>query len=598
MKKIHVTRPITTSSGGIMNRSIVILLSVVIAAATLGAQPTYKRKVVSYVDNVLAPSSLGLTARQTAYITETVNRAVRLDRFDYASLPSSVTAQFSSEASRLNSSSADQARPLIERTLAPKFLEFLDVNKEMLSKKNLTEAERNTFLATKAQAAGLSASQLEAILNSGFFYVPYVSSFHRSESKGEREEKNDQGKVVKKIPTVTVSVEIELGVHWFQLKVDKSNTASVVFIGSANGWKGSAIERSETKDVESGADVEWTAFTEAVGVSAINIGNESKKMGPFQLTGTVSETTTFGVKMSLGSREGLGVDDTYWVEEEQETESGDVVKVRRGFIKVREVANNARDESAVSYAQTITGTNYSPGLSVSEIPLLGINGIGAFGKIPVKISKFDDVFVMSDSKKNFWLRIDEDYSGMLGPMVALQADLARSTKVPELWLNLSAAVGFPNVQGKFFFQDYSGSSLKIDSSVNAGPGIGGYADIGLLKKIYLRRFGLILQADLRYNLTYLTGTGKDKNGADLNYKLMHGAIGYDGKIGMEIYLTPTLSIGGGAEYSGAAANNEWNITVTDKDNNDTKLENAKGPDVTYSGLGWFVWFNYSLPSLF
>lgn len=580
-----------------MNRSIAILLSIVIAVATLEAQTSYKRKVVSYVDNVLAPSSLGLTARQASYITETVNRAVRLERFDYASLPASVTSQFSAEASRLNSSSADQARPLIERTLAPKFLEFLDINKEMLSKKNLTEAERNTFLATKAQAAGLSASQLESILNSGFFYVPYVASLSRSESKGEREEKNDQGKVVKKIRTVTVSYEIEMGVHWFQLKVDKSNAASVVFIGSANGWKGGAIERSETKDVENSADIDWTAFIEAVGVSAVNIGNESKKLEPFQLTGTVSETTTFGIKMTLGSREGLGMDDTYWVEEQQETESGDVVKVRRGFVKVREIANNGRDESASSYAQTITGTNYSPGLSVSEIPLLGLNGLGGFGKIPVKIKHFDDVFVMSDSKKSFWMRIDDDYSGMLGPSAALQASLANATKISELWLNISAAVGFPNVQGKFFFQDYSSGSLKIDSSKNAGPGIGGYVDVGFLKKYYLRRFGLILQADARFNLTYLSETGKDAKGDELSYGLMHTAFGYDAKAGLEIYLTPELSIGAGAEYSGAPVGDTWTVTVTDKDKNETKLEDAKGPEVRYSGLGWFVWFNYSLPSL-
>jgi hypothetical protein len=62
----------------------------------------------------------------------------------------------------------ESVRPIVEKNLAPKLLELLDMNKELLSKENLSETERNTFLATKAKSAGLSASQLEAILNSGF----------------------------------------------------------------------------------------------------------------------------------------------------------------------------------------------------------------------------------------------------------------------------------------------------------------------------------------------------------------------------------------------------------------------------------------------
>ncbi|MFA5832171.1 MAG: hypothetical protein WDA22_01730 [Bacteroidota bacterium] len=563
-------------------------------AVIINAQ--YKKKTVSYVKKILSASSSGLDQRQSDYISSTIGRSVQMERFNYAALPDNIISQFSTETSQMNSVSPEKVRPIIEKTLAPKLLELLDVNKELLSKQNLSEADRNTFLATKAQSAGLSATQLESILNSGFFFVPFVEQYSRTTSRGEREIKNDAGKVVRKQAYTTYSHSMKVGLLWYRLKVDKANNATISFVGTAKGWGNDAIVRSEDQDDGVDGTADWDVFTSVVNISAVNVNNETKKMEDFKLTGGVTETSGFGINLNLGSREGVGLDDSYWVEELVEDEAGNIKKERRGFVKIRKVGNNKKNESDVSYAQTITGSNYSPGLNVTEIPLIGINGIGGFGKIPIKISNSKNVFIFPDGK-TFTLRIDEDYSGMFGPTAALQASLAGATNVSELWLNMSAALGFPNMTGKFIFKDYSSSPLKDDSSKNAGPGLGGYVDVGLLKKFYLRRFGLILQADMRYNLTYLSDVAKDKNGDDLTYSLMHTAFGFDAKAALEIYITPEFSIGGGAEYSGAPVHNEWNVTITDKDKNDTKLENAKGPEVKYSGLGWFVWFNYSLPSL-
>jgi len=583
------------SRGDMKKQIALVVVMVCLTALIINAQ--YKKKTVSYVNEVLSAPLSGLDQRQKNYISSTIGRSVQMERFNYAALPENIISQFSSDASQLKTVSPEKVRPVIEKILAPKLLELLDLNKELLSKQNLSEADRNTFLATKAQAAGLSASQLESILNSGFFFVPFVEQYARSTSRGEREIKNEAGKVIRKQKYTTYTHSMKVGLLWYNLKIDKANNASISFVGAAKGWGNDAIVRSEDQDDGVDGTADWDVFTSVVNISAVNVNNETKKMEDFKLTGGVTETAGFGINLNLGSREGVGLDDSYWVEELVEDEAGNIKKERRGFVKIRKVGNNKKNESDVSYAQTITGSNYSPGLNVTEIPLIGINGIGGFGKIPIKISKFDSVFVMSDAKKDFGLRIDEEYSGMFGPTAAIQMSLAGATNVSELWLNISAALGFPNISGKFFFQDYSSGTLKIDSSKNAGPGLGGYIDIGFLKKIYLRRFGLILQADMRYNLTYFSDVAKDKNGDDLTYSLMHTAFGFDAKAGLEIYITPEFSIGGGAEYSGAPVHNEWNVTITDKDKNDTKLENAKGPEVKYSGLGWFVWFNYSLPSL-
>jgi hypothetical protein len=568
----------------------------------------YKKKVVSFVDHVVTSTSFGLTSKQTAFIASTLAKSAEMERFSYASLPEHVVRSFVEQTSNMRGVSAEQVRSAIEQTLAPKFLELLDINKELYSKQNLTEPERNTFLATKAQAAGLSAAQLESILNSGFFYVPYVESFRHSVERGEREEKNEKGKVVRTIPTVTHSHSIKAGLLWFQLVVDKSNTPTVRYIGAANGWKGDAISRSETRDAENSEGLEWETFTNAVGTSAINVGSETKKLEEFKLTGTVSETTTFGVTVSLGTREGVGLDDSYWVEELEETESGDIVRSRRGFVKIREVGNNKADESATSYAQTITGSNYSPGLSVTEIPMIGVNALFGLGSMPVKISPFNNTVLAGTrpvgfglSKYDFAVNVTGETKNAFGPFLWLQGSLANSTRISELWFHAGASVGLLPLEGKFYFPTYSsngGMSSTFTDSVDLGLNLTGYANFGLVKKFYLRRFGIVLQADIKYWITYLSTSTQDNAGNNLDISLSNDALGFDGKAGFEVYINPMLSIGAGAEYNIFAMDNIWTASVTDKDKTETKNSDAVGPDTKYSGLGVYLWINYALPSLF
>ncbi|MCK9409752.1 MAG: hypothetical protein M0R68_11540 [Bacteroidetes bacterium] len=591
-----------------MNKQITLYVLVLCIGITLSSAQ-YKKKVVSFVDHVVTASSTALTDRQASYIASMFSKSITMERFNYASLPENVVSSFVAQSSGMSSANAEQVRATIEKTLAPKFLELLDINKEMLSKQNLSETERNTFLATKAQSAGLSASQLESILNSGFFFVPYVEYFRHDVERGEREEKNEKGKVVRKVPTITHSHSIKAGLLWFQLIVDKSNTAAVRYIGAANGWKGNAIDRGETKDVEHSEGLEWETFSEVVNISAVNVGNETKKLEEFKLTGSISETTMFGVMLNLGSREGVGLDDSYWIEELEETESGDVIKSRRGFVKIREVGNNKNDESATSYAQTITGSNYSPGLSVTEIPMIGLNAVFGLGSMPVNIKPFDNTVAVGSRAANFGLsksgydlavKVTGETKSAFGPFIWFQGSLANSSKISELWFHAGASLGFLSFDGKFYLLEYNSIGLltRVDSTNDIGVALTGYANFGLVKKFYLRRFALVLQADVKYWLTDLTTSGQDSKGDNLDYSLSNDALGFDGRAGIEMYLTPMLSIGAGAEYNIFATDNIWTATVTDKDKKETKNSEAVGPDTKYSGLGVYLWINYALPSLF
>ncbi len=581
----------------------IILCFLALCIGTAPSIAQYKKKVVSFVGHVAAGSSARLSKQQSDHIAEMFAKSVRMERFNYTSLPQSVVDDFVTATNGMGSVSAEQVRAAIEKTLAPKFLELLDINKEMLSKQNLSETERNSFLATKAQSAGLSAAQLESILNSGFFYVPYVEYFDHRVTTGERDVKNDQGKVVRRVPTVTHTHAMKAGLLWFQLAVDRSNNATVRYIGAAKGWKGTAIDRSETRDQSASDGLEWETFSGVVSVSAVNVGNETKKLEEFQLTGTVSETTTFGVNLTLGTREGVGLDDTYWIEELEETESGEIVRSKRGFVKIREVGDNKSDEAATSYAQTITGLNYSPGLSVTEIPMIGVNAVFGLGMMPVTISPFDNTATRFGLDKfDFAATVTSEAKNAFGPFFWLQANIANNTKISELWFHVGASIGIMPIEGKFHLPVYNSTREVVGGpfreAVDIGPSFTGYVNIGMVKKFYFRRFGLVLQGDVKYWMTEFNATGKDFYGDELSYSLLNDNIGFDGKAGLEMYITPVLSAGLGAEYNIFAKDNIWTATVTDSDKNDFKKNDAVGPDTQTSGLAFYLWVNYALPSLF
>ncbi len=587
------------------SKSLIIIL-VVFIVGTAESQ-VYKKKVVSYVNKVLVPAAFQLAPDQLELIKKAVAKSVDFERFNYAPLPENIVTSFSTEASSLKNFTPQEVKPILDRTLAPQLFHVLDINKELLSKQNLSETERNTFLATKAKAAGLSATELEAILNSGYFYIPFIEQYVHTAKKDVREEKDSKGKVVKKVPFTKYSHELELGLLWYKLIIDRSNNAAVEYIGRAQGWKLGSVERSNEQDDEKGGDADAKGFREVIDVSCKNIGLETKRMEAFSLKGGVTETSATGLRMSLGTREGIGLDDTYWIEEMEETESGQVIKTKRGFVKIRQIGDNKKEESATSYAQVITGTNYSAGLGATELPLLGMNAVISAAMFPALMSPLNGgtpipPFVSLDnSQYNFGIKVLSESKSAFGGMFAVQISLAHATNVSELWFNIGVNVGVTSIDGKFYIPHFSSSKQIVGTdSVDIGASLTGNISAGLEKKFYFRRYGFLLQADLKYSLLRMSGKGKDEtNSNDVTYKLTNGALGFDARAGLEVYVSPTFSIGLAAEYNMYNVVNSYTALVSDNNNNDiTKKTDVPGPDLKYGGLGYYVWINYSLPSFF
>jgi hypothetical protein len=233
--------------------------------------------------------------------------------------------------------------------------------------------------------------------------------------------------------------------------------------------------------------------------------------------------------------------------------------------------------------------------------MLGLNAVLGFASIPLSIKTFDNrATKFSMSKYDFAINVKSETKKAYGPFLWVENNIANITKISELWGHGGVSLGILDVDGKFYLPKYNSLGVQngVDSSNNIGVSLALNFNLGLVKKFYFYRFGIIFGADVGFSLTDFSATGKNKDETDLKYSVTHGIIDFGGKVGTEVYITPTFSIGGGVIYTAAPISNDWSITVEDADKNETKLNDAKGPDVNYSGLGLYVWLNYALPSLY
>jgi hypothetical protein len=70
----------------------------------------------------------------------------------------------------------------MDEVVVPKVLEIVDLNKELRAQNYTSEAQRNSFYATKAKEFGFTDVELAKIMNSAFIYIPLVSNFSAKEN--------------------------------------------------------------------------------------------------------------------------------------------------------------------------------------------------------------------------------------------------------------------------------------------------------------------------------------------------------------------------------------------------------------------------------
>lgn len=87
------------------------------------------------------------------------------------------------EFSSLNSPTIEQVKEIIDKNFAPMIIKILEIEKEMRTKEFVNRLERKNFLTTKAKEIGITADDLEKIMNAAYVIIAYIDKYEEKESK-------------------------------------------------------------------------------------------------------------------------------------------------------------------------------------------------------------------------------------------------------------------------------------------------------------------------------------------------------------------------------------------------------------------------------
>src|SRR3989339_1897745 len=176
------------------------------AAATTEAGK-YERKSVSFI-NMLYPLDASTRSMPSEYdkmALARIREALTMERFEAIELTPALTADFIAKANAQGDLTLDEIAKIMDETLVPKILAIVDLKKEMLAQNYTTEAQRNSFYATKAKEFGYTDVTIAKVMNSAYIYLPVAKNYWPRTSflnfPASRKNK----------------VKVELGVLWYRI---------------------------------------------------------------------------------------------------------------------------------------------------------------------------------------------------------------------------------------------------------------------------------------------------------------------------------------------------------------------------------------------
>jgi hypothetical protein len=526
-----------------MSRVFVIALILpFIFTLTMGQELKYERKSISYVDVLLVSNpEIKIEGKQASYLIKKLREYIEMPRFDYNPIPEELVADFKSELeSRGSSISLDEIVELLKEKFVPKIIEILDIEKEIRAQGLLTEAQRNSFIATKAKSLGITAEQAMKIMNSAFIYVPVISKYNTY------------------ISGQTYVVELSAGVVWYRVVYSEDGTSDLkLTVKKETRGIGVGTIGKEVKHEGEKVDYKEYAFRTAAIALARDIQVAVRDIPEFRLGAQVTEVYSNAISFPMGKREGIKIDDGFDLVELQENPDGGVIQKKIGFARVTQVADNRSNPNRFSKARVIIGRGLEPGIYVSERPRLPIDLLVNFKTNPFTITLTG---FRSESMTGYSIHAELLYN------------LGRNLDISQLWVGGGLSFGGGSAENleimKIIFGDKPDVSILEYNAV-------------IMKRFYLPfRFSVVGRADFVLEVV---------NFSKGDAKLQHSGLGLALGLGVEYTATPDVILGLGLGYRFFSESEEWE--------GGSGSETIPGFAGNHSGTIFSVYLNYSLPKL-
>ncbi|MCB5251242.1 MAG: hypothetical protein RBS16_02115 [Candidatus Cloacimonadales bacterium] len=408
-----------------MKKVLTILLTIFIFVPLFAQQGTYVRKSISAVESVWIKYGAlkGVNKFNYSFFDKMVKHYVEIDRFDYNKLPQSLLNEFRSEANQANYLSAESMAIILNRTVGNQIRTILNdpVIQAQRGASLFEESHRVSFAGSKGKEMGLTDRELSILYNSSYIYLPFINSMTMTEEKGD------------------VRVEIKGGVVWFAVKINENKQVSVELLQASTTYGSGFAERNPKSVLGVKADYSYFTFGnekfrttveeyaqyDAVQAWAKNIGVKTKEIEDFQLTAqiyNISSRSKF--KVPLGFKEGVHLDDSFFIKDSYENEQGEIKNKVIGFGRITKTGDNRTYRSNESDAQLFYG-KVTQGSVVYENPRLGIDSwvkLGYHSGMRLPEGKPDEVlesFLLYDKEVKEQVVANIGFGYNLAPMIGI-----------------------------------------------------------------------------------------------------------------------------------------------------------------------------------
>ncbi|MCF7885099.1 MAG: hypothetical protein K9M80_01270 [Candidatus Marinimicrobia bacterium] len=563
-----------------------VILIIIILCTSCFAQHKSTRKAITYIPFLLQKEDYNIDTDDEKYILDTLRDAISLDRFNYNPLPEPLVKKFRREMKGIQqkkSVTKELLKRKIKQYLLPEIEKVHNIQLEMRAKDLVTETDKNRFIVQKAKESGIDADDLKKVLNSAFIYVPYLKEY-KIERKTEKEDKkvkvSEDKYKTKEVEKKVIEVQTNLDVLWYKISFVNDKPKLYYIQKPKQGFFKELLDltdigSSETCEIgetykfdgQKVSPIEY-AFKESIWFQTEELARLTKKYPAFKLNAQVRNVADWYLSFDLGTKEGINIDDGYYICEKVQNNKGDFKRKRRGFVKVRQIGKNRTfNQTEPSHAQIITGTQLTKGMQAVEYPM----GLGSF--IPMMIKTPCNI----DDGKLENIKFKESRGSNSGGGIQIEADIGNSKylskKWSEVWLGMG--LGFSSVNYKY--QDYpeikedQGSIFKIDFNMR--------------KKYYFRRLAPYLGGGMGIGIISINNP-KGKG------SFSSGVYGLNLQGGLELFITPKFSIGAGLGAFLSSTNSEWDKKYEENDEEYTE-EDIEGPEVNMNGFTNIFYINFT-----
>ncbi len=531
----------------------------------------YTRKSIAFVDALMVTNNdLRISPADEQYFLNTINDGIRISRFDYNPLPDTLRHTFKEQLRAQGAVTETELTQLIEATIVPEIVRILDVEKEIRAQNLVDETQRNSFIVLKAKEMGVTAEQLEQVMNSSYIYLPFISDYKVSRPKDDK----------------NLTVSVRGGLFWYHIvpgddpRIEKLVTLHTEGTGSAEKDKHNA---------------ESEALRQAASTIAMNLQVLTRDIKIFRLRTPIASVERRTVKFPLGKAEGIKLDEPFFVGEYVETNSGKIRFQKSGFVRVSTVADNRENSRQLSAAYAIQKGDWVKGMTMIEHPRLGID-------VALKPRWFQinskSGFVMN-SDEGFIAYFDDYKGGTIGLDLDLHMNIASLTKKRQSFLVLGGTASLIPIESRIFDFAFWDDYYNWKDHIPAKSWVAGlfYGYVGYLKRIYLGPLAIHGEACLG---TQIASIGKVR-GSDYytgeKVTISNYTVGTRLNVGLEYAINIDCNIGITAGVQAFPPLDWWTVKYDDEE---IDIDNESGwiaPQFYSYSPTYGIYIHYSIPTL-